>query len=130
MRRPEYVSGQLEEALKQGFLELDAAMQREESLREEVAGSTAVAVMVKDEVLYCANVGDSRAVASVKGKAEPLSVDHKPNNEGEMRRIIAGGGHVEFNRVNGNLALSRALGDFGFKANANLPPQEQIVTGN
>lgn len=68
VRRPEYGSGQLEEALKQGFLELDAAMQREESLREEVAGSTAVAVMVKDEVLYCANVGDSRAVASVKGK--------------------------------------------------------------
>ena len=28
----------------------------------------------------------------------------------------------------GNLALSRALGDFGYKRNADLPPEQQIVT--
>ena len=44
-----------------------------------------------------------------------LSLDHKPNNEIESRRIIAAGGWVQLNRVNGNLALSRALGDFIFK---------------
>lgn len=32
------------------------------------------------------------------------------------------------NRVNGNLALSRALGDFMFKRNSNKIPEEQIVT--
>ena len=36
---------------------------------------------------------------------------------------------VEFNRVNGNLALSRALGDFAFKNNENMSAKEQIVTG-
>ena len=35
---------------------------------------------------------------------------------------------MEFNRVNGNLALSRALGDFVFKMNEKLPQSEQIVT--
>ena len=49
------------------------------------------------------NVGDSRAVASVAGEVEQLSFDHKPSNEVESRRIIAAGGWVEFNRVNGAL---------------------------
>ena len=74
------------------------------------------------------NVGDSRAIISVNGIAEPLSYDHKPANESEAKRIIAAGGWVEFNRVNGNLALSRALGDFVFKRNDSLPAEEQIVT--
>ncbi|EPB70570.1 protein phosphatase 2C [Ancylostoma ceylanicum] len=76
-----------------------------------------------------ANVGDSRAVVSVCGEARPLSFDHKPANEKEAKRILAAGGWVEFNRVNGNLALSRALGDFVFKRNESIPPEEQIVTG-
>jgi len=32
--------------------------------------------------------------------------------------------------VNGKLALSRGLGDFQFKKNVSLSPQDQIVTGN
>ncbi len=47
------------------------------------------------------NVGDSRAIASVNGNVEVLSVDHKPNNDDERKRITAAGGWVEFNRVNG-----------------------------
>src|SRR6185312_4720998 len=78
--------------------------------------------------IYIANVGDSRAVASFGGRADPLSQDHKPSSETESRRIVAAGGWVEFNRVNGNLALSRALGDFVFKRNEKKGPQDQIVT--
>ena len=76
------------------------------------------------------NVGDSRAISSVRGCVEVLSLDHKPNNEIESRRIIAAGGWVQLNRVNGNLALSRALGDFIFKKNDTKKAEEQIVTGN
>ena len=75
------------------------------------------------------NVGDSRAIASVAGRVEELSFDHKPSNPREQERIIAAGGYVEYNRVNGNLALSRALGDFIFKRNDTKGPEEQIVTG-
>merc|ERR1712062_616762 len=59
---------------------------------------------------------------------EPLSTDHKPMDEKERERIEAAGGFVEFNRVNGNLALSRALGDFVFKMNEKPSQSEQIVT--
>src|SRR5690348_9147375 len=48
-----------------------------------------------------------------------------------MERILtlkfSVGGWVEYNRVNGNLALSRALGDFVFKRNGNLTPEHQMV---
>ena len=47
---------------------------------------------------------------------------------GEKARINAAGGFVDFGRVNGNLALSRAIGDFEFKKSADLSPEQQIVT--
>ena len=75
-----------------------------------------------------ANAGDSRSVLGLKGEAKPLSFDHKPGNPGEHSRILNAGGFVEFDRVNGNLALSRAIGDFEFKQGTTLPAEEQIVT--
>ena len=60
----------------------------------------------------------------IKGRAKPLSFDHKPQNEGEKARICAAGGFVDFGRVNGNLALSRAIGDFESQTllvNTNIP---------
>lgn len=50
------------------------------------------------------------------------------NKIDEKNRITAAGGFVDFGRVNGNLALSRAIGDFEFKKSAELPPEQQIVT--
>jgi len=50
-------------------------------------------------------------------QAVDLSTDHKPNDMEERRRIYTAGGHVEDSRVNGMLALSRALGDFEYKSN-------------
>lgn len=46
-----------------------------------------------------------------------------------MQRIHESGGWVENCRVNGSLALSRALGDFKFKQNKKLQAERQIVTG-
>ncbi|EDV95568.1 probable protein phosphatase 2C T23F11.1 [Drosophila grimshawi] len=127
LKRPEY-NGDIPMALKQGFLDIDHEMLHNESLGEQMAGSTAVVVLLKDNMLYCANAGDSRAIASVNGVVEWLSSDHKPNKALETKRIVEAGGWVEFNRVNGNLALSRALGDFVFKRANNKKPEEQIVT--
>lgn len=104
-------------------------MLNDDALKNEQAGTTAVTILIKDGRLYCANVGDSRAIASINGNLEVLSLDHKPSNPIEMKRITNAGGWVDSNRVNGNLALSRALGDFTFKRNEKRPPEEQIVTG-
>ncbi|OWF39618.1 probable protein phosphatase 2C T23F11.1 [Mizuhopecten yessoensis] len=125
---PAYSQGNVPEAIRQGFLGLDEEMIKDEAMKEELAGTTAVITIFKGNTIYCGNVGDSRAVVSIKGTVEQLSHDHKPGNESETKRIISAGGWVEFNRVNGNLALSRALGDFVFKKNEKKGPEEQIVT--
>jgi protein phosphatase 1G len=90
-------------------------------------GCTAVAALVRGGRLVVANTGDSRAVLSVRGRAEPLSQDHKPVLLEEAARIARAGGFVRDNRVNGALAVSRTLGDLDFKRNAALPPHEQMV---
>lgn len=58
-----------------------------------------------------ANSGDSRGVACVNGVTKEMSKDHKPEDKIEYDRIKKAGGEVSFGRVNGNLNLSRALGD-------------------
>uniref|UniRef100_A0A2M4BNG0 protein-serine/threonine phosphatase n=1 Tax=Anopheles marajoara TaxID=58244 RepID=A0A2M4BNG0_9DIPT len=126
-RRPEYGTD-LKVALQRGFLDLDEAMLNIDDLREQMSGSTAVVVLIKENQLFCANAGDSRAIASVNGRLDVLSFDHKPMNATEMERIRNAGGYVEYNRVNGYLALSRALGDFGLKRNQEKKPEEQMVT--
>ncbi|KRY83313.1 putative protein phosphatase 2C T23F11.1 [Trichinella pseudospiralis] len=123
-----FAEGDLVEAIKQGFLDVDKDMFENHGNLVGVAGTTAVIVMLKEDTVFCGNVGDSRAVISAGGVAEPLSFDHKPVNEGEIKRIFSAGGWVEFNRVNGNLAMSRALGDFVYKACEEKSPKEQIVT--
>ena len=78
--------------------------------------------------MVCGNAGDSRCVLSRGGVAVPLSFDHKPTNTAEMQRIQKAGGFVTGGRVNGNLALSRAIGDFDFKQNAQVAPEDQAIS--
>lgn len=54
--------------------------------------------------------------------------DHKPTNATETERIEAAGGTVEFERVCGNLAVSRAVGDFTYKQSSDLPAARQQIS--
>ena len=110
------------------FEAMDESLSPNSSSIGDVGGSTCIALMLRGNKAYCANCGDSRAVLSRQGVAEALSVDHKPTMTSEWTRIVAAGGWVAANRVNGNLALSRALGDFVYKQNSSLSAQEQIVS--
>ncbi|XP_034182448.1 protein phosphatase 1G [Osmia lignaria lignaria] len=93
------------------------------------SGCTAVVAVLKGNELYVANAGDSRCVLCRDGQAVELSLDHKPEDEPEMERIVKAGGKVTADgRVNGGLNLSRALGDHAYKQNADLPPQEQMIS--
>ncbi|PNH10818.1 putative protein phosphatase 2C 11 [Tetrabaena socialis] len=113
-----------------GSGEAEAAESPEEELVQ--AGCTAVVAVKLGSELYVANAGDSRGVLCRGGKAVALSEDHKPAQEGERNRIIAAGGFLSeiggVCRVNGNLNLSRAIGDLKYKTNVELPAKDQIIS--
>ena len=92
------------------------------------AGCTATVILVTRTEIICANAGDSRTVMSRGGRAKDMSEDHKPDNAGELSRIQRSGGFVEEGRVNGMLALSRALGDFEYKSNPQVLAKDQAVS--
>ena len=82
------------------------------------------------DLLYCANAGDSRGVlCRGDGNVFALSEDHKPTASKELQRIESAGGFVSAaGRINGNLNLSRSLGDMKYKQVPKLLPAEQIIT--
>lgn len=101
----------------------------------ECIGCTAVVCCVRRDAIVVANAGDSRAVLCRRGKAIDMSEDHKPNLPSERARIKRAGGcvleqrvggHTHY-RVNGNLNLSRSIGDLGYKQNMHLSPQDQMI---
>ncbi|KAI8613709.1 phosphatase 2C-like domain-containing protein [Chytriomyces sp. MP71] len=120
--RPEAPIPQL---LNEAFVETDKQL----ASKKISSGCTAVAalvriedrrtgeddVLVRKRVLYTANVGDARAVLSRNGKALRLSYDHKGSDMHEKQRIMESGGFVVNGRVNGVLAVTRALGDVTMK---------------
>ena len=78
-------------------------------------GCTANVILIAEGIIYCCNAGDARSVLCEKGKAVELSKDHKPDLPMERSRIQAAGSQVVDGKVNGRLAVSRAIGDWDFK---------------
>jgi serine/threonine protein phosphatase PrpC len=106
------------------FRSLDDAFRKTAIRMQLDAGSTGVVCLIRGMKVWTANVGDSRAIACKKGKAYALSVDQKPTRSDEKERIERAGGFVEFGRVCGLLAVSRAFGDFEYKEEG----KQHIVT--
>jgi protein phosphatase 1L len=111
-------------ALKRSFLELHKNI--DDKLFNQ--GCTALVVIIKDGTISVANAGDSRAVMCMAGRARALSNDHKPDRPDEKARIEKLGGYViKFGvpRVNGILAISRALGDKAL--NPLVTPEPEVI---
>ena len=101
----------------------------EEESGPDGKGCTANVVLIIKKKIYVSNAGDSRAILIMTdGRVIELSADHKPDLERERTRITKAGGSVFNGRVDGNLNLSRALGDLGYKDRKDLKPEEQKIT--
>lgn len=120
----------IEKAILDGFIKLDESMQSQPpwSDGKDRSGTTAVVTMITPEHIFVGNCGDSRGILCRDRQILFSTSDHKPYNEKERVRIEKAGGTVMMQRVNGSLAVSRALGDFDYKRSGNLKPNEQLVS--
>ena len=99
-------------AFKNSFEKVDQELKFFDS---EYIGTTATIVLFKDNKIYCANVGDSKAYIIYEKAYKQISSDHKCNIEEEAQRIKNMGGKISKNRVMGQLILTRTLGDLYVK---------------
>lgn len=110
--------------IKKSFLILDNIIKY--NVKSYTVGSTASIIIKYGNLLITVNLGDSRALILKKNDRNPNGAilfstrDHKP--ELEKDRIQNSKGSVKYDghvyRVNGNLSLSRAFGDFYLKYNS------------
>ena len=91
---PEAIKNGFKKAEKE-FLENIAIDKNKENILDK-SGSCAVIILIVDNKIYIANVGDSRGLLSLNNGKEYIVIteDHKPNNEKEKNRIIKNGGQV------------------------------------
>lgn len=92
-----------------------ATEERRKALESNPTNDQASSAKAVKRTLYTANVGDARAVLCRGGTAVRLTYDHKGSDQQEAQRIMAAGGFVMNNRVNGVLAVTRSLGDSSMK---------------
>jgi len=109
----------IDNCLKSAFEKIDNELKFYDS---ENTGTTATVVVINGKYLYLANVGDSKCIIATslsnnKNNIEikKISYDHKCGDEAEAERIKNSGGMIFNNRVFGQLALTRALGDHAIK---------------
>lgn len=87
------------------------------------SGSTCVSVLIVGNKVFCANVGDSRAVLAREINEGvfcgfPLSRDHKANEPDEEERILRHGGRIDAFRDH----TGRAMGPMRvWHKNENIP---------
>ncbi|XP_057800995.1 probable protein phosphatase 2C 51 [Salvia miltiorrhiza] len=115
----------LEEALLRTIKDIDSEFSKQAVDKGYVSGSTGTIALLFEGQLLVANVGDSKALLCfTKGDSskdvyvEELTRDHHPDRADEKARIEAAGGFITryaVPRVNGILALSRAIGDIYLK---------------
>lgn len=109
-----------EQALLDAFCKTDAFFLEKCKVENLTGGTTAVVALLrpKEKTLYIAWVGDSQALLVKQGNILQCVNPHKPCRDDERERIEKAGGCVMLWgtwRVNGQLAVSRAIGDADYK---------------
>jgi len=113
--------------------------ERQQALLDERNDAASTNTTECHRTIIAANIGDSRAVLCRNNTAWELTRDHKPNDPIEQARIESLGGKVVWcgdvdkqgapileegiYRVNGNLALSRAIGDRSERPHVTAEPE-------
>ena len=125
------------------FKSLSLSINSSTSFNAMESGSTVVLTFISNNMIICANCGDSRAIliTEKENKILPLSRDHKPELSEEKKRILESGGRVDKiygmgpfrvwlkNAEYPGLAMSRSIGD-GYAHNVGVIDVPEIIEFN
>lgn len=119
--------------MREAFLVTDVAFLKKASAENLNSGTTALCAMYRkiEKKLYIGWCGDSQALIARVGKVRQVVKKHSPEDENERKRIEKLGGVVMFwgdsYRVNGVLAVSRAIGDQAHKPYVSAEPDIECI---
>ena len=123
-------------SLHDGFVRMDQVYREISSKNRYTDGTTATVVCLRGPKLFFANVGDSRCILIRRdGSLKVLTRDHNCELKDECKRIKTEKGAVvydqegEIYRVNGVLAVTRAIGDFYCQGVSAVPETGEVELG-
>jgi len=117
------VSHDIHGSIKKAFLRLEKEVIVELQEWKPRGGSTALCSFLYNDQLHVANLGDSQAVLFKEDGYIELSNLHDFTNESERANVEQKGGTVLNNRLQGELAISRSIGDINFKRYMSSEPE-------
>lgn len=133
LNKNKHINDSFEIALTETFESVDEAFLKISRTYHFECGTCANVVLTDGKNFTIANTGDSRSILVKKnGSVGALSKDHKPNRADEKERIQKAGGSVisifTIPRVQGLLAVSRAIGDLQLKQFVISEPELTSIT--
>uniref|UniRef100_A0A1L8DL25 Protein phosphatase 2c n=1 Tax=Nyssomyia neivai TaxID=330878 RepID=A0A1L8DL25_9DIPT len=124
-----YYPNSPEDAIRDAFIRTDNVFIEKNEYRTLKGGTTALCVLHRPEakMLYVGWVGDTQALLVKNRKVFQTVRPHKADVESEQKRIARQGGTcIMYNgiwRVNGQLAITRAIGDVDYKPYVTSEPE-------
>ena len=104
---------QIEKSINETFKEINLNLEKIPNAKE--TGSTATLIIIDNNILYCANVGDSECYYITKDKIIQMTKLHNCKNIEEIERVKNNKGLFFNNRIFGSLSLTRSIGDTDYK---------------
>ena len=104
---------QIGKSIMESFKQINSQLENNPEAKN--TGSTATVILINNNILYCANVGDSQCYYISKEKISKLTRIHNCNNLKEVERIKQKNGIIFNNRIFGCINLTRTIGDIEFK---------------
>lgn len=119
--------------MREAFLVTDVAFLKKAKAENLNSGTTALCAMYRktEKKLFVGWCGDSQALIARMGNVRQIVKKHSPEDPDERKRIEKLGGVVLYwgnsYRVNGALAVSRAIGDMAHKPYVSAEPEIECI---
>jgi len=116
----------LKQSIKDAFEKLETEVINRLEAERPRGGSTVLCTIIQNKQIHVANLGDCQGIVTNGDKCTVLSQLHDFTNETEKQRVEQKGGVIFKNRLQGELAISRSIGDISYKNFMSSEPEISV----